>query len=188
MMHSVERVEKRMARKTDRPDIWTYVMRYSESEENKEKGLSTTEMHSDAALFMLAGTETTATELSGMTHYLLKDPVRMERLKREIRDAFPTYEDMTMTKLSQLEYLGACIEEGLRMYPPVALGLPRTAPKGGAKVNGYWVPEGVSLVAFKTDLQNTTDRSRQLSNSLSTQRTIQQATSRILTSIVSSNI
>ncbi|KAF2195825.1 cytochrome P450 [Zopfia rhizophila CBS 207.26] len=143
--HSVDRVEKRLARKTDRPDIWTYVMRFSDSEENKGKGLTETEMHSNAGLFMLAGTETTATELSGLTYRLLKSPERLNRLKREIRDAFETYEDMTMVKLSQLEYLGACIEEGLRVYPPVPFGLARVVPKGGGLVGGRWMPEGISV-------------------------------------------
>lgn len=143
MAHSSDRIEKRLARKTDRPDIWTYVMRYMGTE-NAGKGLAPTEMHSTGALFMLAGTETTATELSGMTYYLLKRQEKMERLKKEVRGAFSSFEDITMGTLSQLEYLGACIEEGLRVYPPVAMGLPRTTPKNGAYIAGRWVAGGVS--------------------------------------------
>lgn len=144
MNHSTDRVDKRLARKTDRPDIWTYVMRHSGSEEDAGKGLHLTEMHSNASLFMLAGTETTATELSGMTYYLLKNPEKLARLQNEIRSAFASFDDITMTRLSQLEYLVACIEEGLRMYPPVAVGLQRTTPEGGAMIAGRWIPGGVS--------------------------------------------
>lgn len=96
---------------------------------------------------MLAGTETTATELSGLTYLLLKNPVQLERLTKEVRSAFSSMDDMTMTKLSQLEFLSACLEEGLRMYPPVPIGLARTAPAGGATVCGHWVAGGVSAVS-----------------------------------------
>lgn len=92
---------------------------------------------------MLAGTETTATELSGLTYYLHRHPEKMARLKKEVRDAFASVDDMTMAKLSQLEYLNACIEEGLRIYPPVGGVLPRDTPARGANVAGRWIPGGV---------------------------------------------
>jgi cytochrome P450 len=142
MSHSSDRVDARLARKTDRPDIWTYVLRHSEDEENRGKGLLPTEMYSNAALFMLAGTETTATELSGLTYFLLKNPAKLERLQNEIRTAFSSLKDMHMTELAQLPYLNACLEEGLRIYPPVSGGLPRTTPGDGAKIAGRWVPGG----------------------------------------------
>ena len=143
MKHSVDRVDARLARKTDRPDIWTYVLRHSEDEEHKGKGLHRTEMHSNGALFMLAGTETTATELSGLTYYLLKNPEKMARLVKEVRSAFTSFDDMHINELTKLPYLHACIEEGLRIYPPVPGALPRTVPREGAKVAGRWVSGGV---------------------------------------------
>jgi hypothetical protein len=138
---AAEKVDKRMARKTTRPDIWTYVTKNDHIEGG---GLAISELHSTGSTFMLAGTETTATQLSGLTYLLLKNPEKQDRLKREIKAAFSTLEDMTMTKLSQLSYLQACIEEGLRLYPPVPTGLPRIAPLGGAMVCNRWVPGGVS--------------------------------------------
>jgi cytochrome P450 len=134
------------AEKTERPDIWTYVTKHS----NSENALKLTELHSNGAAFMLAGTETSATELAGLTYTLLKNPAMLHRLVKDIRGAFTTLEDITMTKLSQLEYLQACIEEGLRIYPPVPGGLPRVVPKGGANVCGHWIPGGVSCGASKT--------------------------------------
>ncbi|KAF2640107.1 putative cytochrome P450 monooxygenase [Massarina eburnea CBS 473.64] len=145
MEHSSMRVEKRLARQTDRPDIMTYVLRYSGGKDEMEKSLLPTELNSNSGLFMLAGTETTATLLSGMTYHLLRNPEKMERLKKEIRTAFGSFDDVHIGELSQLEYLHACIEEGLRMYPPVPLGLPRTTPRGGAMVNGKWLPGGTVI-------------------------------------------
>jgi cytochrome P450 len=139
---AAEKVDKRMARKTTRPDIWTYVTKNDHIEGG---GLATSELHSNGATFMLAGTETTATELSGLTYLLLKSPEKMKRLKKEVRTAFSTTDEMTITKLSKLSYLQACIEEGLRLYPPVPSGLARITPDDGAMVCGRWVPGGVSL-------------------------------------------
>ncbi|KAK5019787.1 hypothetical protein LTR16_012675, partial [Cryomyces antarcticus] len=69
--YSTDRVDRRLATPTDRPDIWTLVLN---NQEKEGKGLSVKEMHSNASLFMVAGTETTATLLSGLTYYLLKNP------------------------------------------------------------------------------------------------------------------
>ena len=143
MSFSSDRVDARLAKKTDRPDIWTYVLRHSEDEENKGKGLQPTEMHSNGALFMTAGTETTATQLSGLTYYLLKHPDKMARLVNEIRTGFTSFDDMHMNELSKLPYLNACLEEGLRIYPPVPGILTRIVPREGAKVAGRWVSGGV---------------------------------------------
>jgi cytochrome P450 len=144
---SADMIDKRMARKTERPDIWTFVTRYGE----EEGGLNPNELHSNGALFMLAGTETTATELSGLTYLLMKNPDKLRRLTDELRASFASFDDMTMTNLSQLEYLGACIEEGLRLYPPFPVGPARVTPKGGASVCGRWVPGGVRLLFNKVE-------------------------------------
>ncbi|KAH8696970.1 cytochrome P450 [Phaeosphaeriaceae sp. PMI808] len=135
-------VEKRMARETDRPDIWTYVTRNMGTDGDV---LTQSELYSNGSTFMVAGTETTATLLSGLTYILLDNPQKLERLNNEIRGAFSSMDDMTIAKLSQLEYLQACIEEGLRLYPPISVGLPRIVPNHGAKICGRWVPGGVEV-------------------------------------------
>ena len=66
-------------------------------------------------------------------------------LKGEIRSAFIKYEDIRATEASRLKYLRAVIQEGLRIYPPLPLGLPRVVPEGGDTVDGHLLPAGVSL-------------------------------------------
>jgi hypothetical protein len=181
--HSITRVEKRLAKDTDRPDIWTYVLRNSGKENNEGLVLTKPEMHNNAGLFMLAGTETTATELSGMTYYLLQNPQKLARLTKEIRDAFMAYEDVTINKLSELKYLDACIHEGLRVYPPVAFGLPRASPPGGANVNGQFVAGGVGRSPSILCLINDANGCRLQFNSLSTLPTTHPIISRIPTTL-----
>lgn len=135
--YSVDRVNRRLSSSSTKPDIWSLVLRDGVQ-------LERSKMHSNASLFMLAGTETTATLLSGLTHYLLRNPDKMRILVDEIRSAFESESDMNLVNLQRLPYLSACIEEGLRMYPPVPFAGPRKIAPGGAPVCGKWVPGGVS--------------------------------------------
>jgi cytochrome P450 len=141
---SIDRVNKRLDTKSERPDIWGLVLRQQEL----GRGLSLDEMHSNAGLFMGAGTETTATELSGLLYYLLSNPTKMDILVKEIREAFPTEEDMSMERIAKLEYLHACLEESLRMYPPVPIGLPRIVSGNGTKICDDIIPAGVRLYSI----------------------------------------
>ncbi|EKG11555.1 Cytochrome P450 [Macrophomina phaseolina MS6] len=140
--YSDNRVDARLARKTDRPDIWSFVLRHNEDD---GKGLSLAEMHADGGTLMIAGTETTATLLSGLTFFLLRNPATLEKLTREVRSAFARPQDMDMATLGRLPYLNACLSEGFRIYPPVPTGLPRRVPPPGRVVCGENVPGGASV-------------------------------------------
>jgi hypothetical protein len=49
-----------------------------------------------------------------------------------------------MTSVNHLTYMLACLNEALRVYPPVPAGLPRVTPAGGRTILGRFVPQGVS--------------------------------------------
>lgn len=99
-------------------------------------------------MLIIAGSETTATLLAGATFLLLQQPETLRKLTREVRSAFATEDEIDMTSVNKLPYLFACLDEALRMYPPVAVGLPRVCPKGGAEVSGHFVPEDVSTLVI----------------------------------------
>jgi cytochrome P450 len=94
---------------------------------------------------MIAGTETTATALAGVTYYLLQSPSCLARLTSEIRSEFSSMDDITFEQLARLPYLHAVLQEGLRLYPPVPVTLPRITPQGGIAIAGEWVPGGVTV-------------------------------------------
>lgn len=96
-----------------------------------------------ASTLLLAGSETTATTLTGVTWLLLDNPVAYERLKTEVRSAFQSEDEINFASVQNLSYMLACLNEALRLFPPVAVGLPRSTPKGGATIAGNFVPEGV---------------------------------------------
>ncbi|KAI5196097.1 hypothetical protein AUEXF2481DRAFT_82887 [Aureobasidium subglaciale EXF-2481] len=139
--HSADRVDKRLAMDTDRPDIFGLVLKHKDG-----ASMSRQMMYSNADLLMIAGTETTATMLSGLTYNLLRNPGPMKRLTAEIRDRFATVEDITIDELPRLPYLTACIQEGLRTYPSVAEGVRRkTNPTTGTEICGHWIPPNVGV-------------------------------------------
>ncbi|KAF2141616.1 uncharacterized protein K452DRAFT_271236 [Aplosporella prunicola CBS 121167] len=139
--YAAERVTKRLQRQTERPDIWGLVV----PKDGGQATLTLKEMHGNAGTFMLAGSETTATLLSGLTFHLLKNPEKMNRLISEIRNTFHSKEDITLQGLMQLKYLHACLEEALRVYPPAPAGLPRRTPRGGCTIAGRTVPRNVTV-------------------------------------------
>lgn len=80
-----------------------------------------------------------------MTYLLLSSPAVLRKLTEEIRTTFKSEDDIDMTSVNQLTYMLACLNEALRMYPPVPAGLPRVVPRNGSKILGEYVPEKVSV-------------------------------------------
>lgn len=106
--------------------------------------MSLDELEGNSSILIIAGSETTATLLSGLVYLLLKCPEKMKKLVDEVRSTFQDEGEIDLTSVNKLPYMVACIEEALRMYPPVPTGLPRVVPEGGATISGHFVPENVS--------------------------------------------
>ncbi|KAJ6010641.1 hypothetical protein N7451_002053 [Penicillium sp. IBT 35674x] len=138
---SVDKMRRRLNSKATRPDFTSYILKHSKG----GMGLSPSEIDANAAVFVLAGSETTAALLSGCMYYLLCHRDKYNRLVREIRDAFQKPSDIKLSRFSALPYLNAVLTETLRIYPPIPAMLPRLVPEGGALVNEVYVPAGVSV-------------------------------------------
>ena len=59
---------------------------------------------------------------------------------------------MTFQNIASLKYLSAVIEEALRVYPPFVTSLSRIVPKGGAFIDGRYVPGGVCIMLHTPSL------------------------------------
>ncbi|KAJ5413640.1 hypothetical protein N7509_000267 [Penicillium cosmopolitanum] len=137
---SKERVNRRLEMNTSRPDFISYILRY-----NDERTMDTSEIQTNAALIIQAGSETTATALAACNFYLQKNRDCYSKLTEEIRTYFTSEDEMTFLSVAKLPFLNAVIEEGLRMYPPSPAIGPRVVPKGGAPVCGEVLPEDTSV-------------------------------------------
>lgn len=137
---TTEKVKGRLSKSNDRMDFFAHILKQKDT----ERALSFPEMLTNSSSFIIAGSETTATFLSGITYYLLKNKPALNKLQHEIRGAFKSDADITVVACNQLGYLNAVIQEGLRIFPAAPVGLPRVINKPGAMIAGRWVPGGVS--------------------------------------------
>jgi cytochrome P450 len=71
-----------------------------------------------------------------------------DKLVAEVRGRFATEDEIRFEILKDLPYMSACINEAMRIFPPVPAGLLRTVPKNGDTIDGYFVPGGVSRQTF----------------------------------------
>lgn len=129
-------VTRRLANPPPRIDFLQRII----SEREEWTGRAFEELQAQASLLTVAGSETTATALSGISYYLCRDARVYQKLVSEIRGAFTATDQITGRATEQLPYLKAVIDEGLRLYPPIAAGLPRISP--GEVVDGHFVPKG----------------------------------------------
>lgn len=116
----------------------------ADSKTLNKQGLTLEKLRANSAILIIGGSETTATLLSGVTYLLLTNPEALKKATAEVREAFKSEDEIDFASVSTLPYLLACLDEALRMYPPVPTGLPRVVPKGGATIAGSYVPEEVS--------------------------------------------
>lgn len=131
-----------------RPDFMDSMLKHR----GDKDGLTDAELISNSTVLIIAGSETTATLLSGVTYWLLRTPNALRKVTDEVRNSFENEEDINFTHATtRLPYMLACLEEGFRMYPPVPTGLPRyTLPGPPTEVSGYQIAAGVSLEFFAT--------------------------------------
>ncbi|CAH0024953.1 unnamed protein product [Clonostachys rhizophaga] len=144
---TVKRIE---SNNLERADFMSYILRY-----NDEKGMSVLEMAENAAIIIMAGSETTATLLSGTVFHLLSNPPTYHKLTQEIRCEFDSEEEINLARVNKLSYLIAVFNEAMRVYPPVPMGLARLVPTGGEIIDGYYLPEKTCVAvphwtAFRT--------------------------------------
>ncbi|KAK3343689.1 benzoate 4-monooxygenase cytochrome P450 [Lasiosphaeria hispida] len=136
---TVELVRKRQESQIDRPDIIGRILQRQEVEETEFSNVFIAAQLSDV---VIAGTDTTATALDSANYFLMKSPEAMQKLRDEIRGRFKRYEDITPATTADLPYLNAVIEEGLRLFSPVAWPPSRIVPPGGDTVDGHFLPGG----------------------------------------------
>lgn len=91
------------------------------------------------------GTDTSSVAISAALFYISRDSAVYARLASEIREAFTAVEEIRPgPELTSCSYLRACIDEALRLAPPVAAPLWREM-KSESQVGGVVLPKGTDV-------------------------------------------
>ncbi|KAJ5766345.1 uncharacterized protein N7511_003961, partial [Penicillium nucicola] len=144
---TAQKVDRRLEKRMGRPDFISAILQNGLGDETgqhfeSKRTMTRAEIHSNGFILIIAGSETSATLLSGCMFFLCTHAEVMRGLVSEIRTAFEKESDINFRSQSGLTYLEAVIEESLRMFPPFVTSLARVAPQNGALVNGQFVAAG----------------------------------------------
>jgi cytochrome P450 len=143
--------------------------------------MTSSEIAETNSILIVAGSETTATALTGGTYYLLKNPCVLKKLQDEVRGAFAKAEDMSIASLARLPYLNLVLRETMRIYPPAPGTFARKTGSTGEIISGHWVPPNVSFSHRSPIKHEDTDTTgRRSSVSINYRPTIMPQTSPIL--------
>ena len=133
--------ERTQAGHDAKKDFFYYLLNAKDPETGH--GLSTPELWGESNVLMIAGSDTTSTGLASTIFYLVRNPRAMAELQREIRSNYADVEEIVSgSKLNNLVYLKACIDEALRLAPAVPGAMPREVLPGGIMADGVFLPGG----------------------------------------------
>ncbi|KXH40933.1 hypothetical protein CSAL01_09551 [Colletotrichum salicis] len=102
-------------------------------------GLTQEEAESEILLQIIAGSDTTATEIRATLLYVMTKPPRPQQTPTRNRPI------ITDAEARNLPYLQAVIKEGLRIFPPVVGLMAKQTPPEGDTWNGAFIPGGTRV-------------------------------------------
>lgn len=125
--------------------------------------MSEKEAAADASFMVVAGSDTVSNGTTALFRYVVGNKTIQTRLRSEINATFDVGDDLDSAKLAKLPYLDACVQETLRLVPPVPAGMitslrqwlgqnssklttgpPRYSDKGD-EVLGKFIPAGTTV-------------------------------------------
>ncbi|KAF5314216.1 hypothetical protein D9758_018181 [Tetrapyrgos nigripes] len=123
-------------------DLWYHLTDEAGFEKSKP---SIASVVADGTLAIVAGADTTVSALSSLFYFLLSDPTCYKRLQQEVDAVYPPGSDpLDVSKHAELVFMNGCLNEALRLQPPVPTNGPRQVPvdSGGRMISGHFsLPE-----------------------------------------------
>ncbi|KAL0062615.1 hypothetical protein AAF712_010549 [Marasmius tenuissimus] len=142
----VEWCTRRIQNGAEKKDLWYHLT----DEAGHEKVKPTTAVvASDSVLAIVAGSDTTSTAMANLFWCLMAHPDTYERLREEVDREYPAGIDplLDTSRFGNMKYLTACLNETLRLLPPVPTNGPRVVHKGsgGRVISGHYIPENTQV-------------------------------------------
>jgi cytochrome P450 len=111
-----------------------------------QHGLSQKQIEMESVLQVIAGSDSTITAVRSITMFIITHPKVYARLQAELDQAEILGSIIQGSEAMALPYLQACINEGLRVFPPVTGPLTKVVPEGGDTLNGQYIPGGTNII------------------------------------------
>lgn len=94
--------------------------------------------------------DTTTWTLATVLGAICSHPEAYAAVSREIQSAVDQRKIVKGTAVPyeeavKLEYLQACLQEAMRLWPTIATGPPRVVPALGIDIDGYFIPPGSTI-------------------------------------------
>ncbi|KAF7591697.1 hypothetical protein BBP40_001210 [Aspergillus hancockii] len=104
------------------------------------------EIVAEVSIMMNAGSNTAGIALNNVMLLLLKNPHCLMKLREEIDSLIEKDEVIaSYNKVKHLSYLQACLDESMRMFPPVSFHVPHRTPEEGTTIRGDFVAGDTSI-------------------------------------------
>ena len=156
-------VEKRISQGAGAShDLFSFIINSQDPETGQKFTLD--EIWAESRLFIIAGmltvigptlwiiiTDSTRVGYNSYLHvcnflYLSRNPECREKLTKAIRETFASASEIcTGPRLYSCHYLRACIDEAMRMSPPIGTALWREVCDSGIIIDGEWIPPRVDV-------------------------------------------
>ncbi|KAJ4248829.1 hypothetical protein NW762_012667 [Fusarium torreyae] len=131
-------VQERSKSKPDNPDVFSWIL--EEYERNPKTKQAKLNLDAEAYLIAVAGSDTTAASLTSLFFELGSNPSQIVKLRKEVDEYFDQRDHAESSSLATLTHLNACIDEALRLHPPVPSGMQRVTPPEGLMIGNTMVP------------------------------------------------
>jgi len=126
--------------KQENPDIThTLIEAFKKLDENDQK-VALPMLQGDSKLIIVAGSDTTATTLVHLFFHLATERGLQQRLRDELTPLIGDDGYITHHKIQDAQLLNGCINETLRLNPPVPSGFFRKTPKEGVYIRDTFIP------------------------------------------------
>ncbi|KAI5777288.1 cytochrome P450 [Geopyxis carbonaria] len=153
LRYSAGAAEARMARPKEEGATHDFFQALIDARGVDGQPYSHPEMWAEARSLIVAGSDTTATQLAANFHYLCAHPSAQRRLAAEVRAAWSSAEEIRLGhEMDACLFLHAVVDETMRMSPSVPGYFPREvdAPEGmhvdmGPAADSIWVPCGAEV-------------------------------------------
>ncbi|KAK5997675.1 Cytochrome P450 monooxygenase orf5 [Cladobotryum mycophilum] len=132
-----DQIDERRKNEPEQPDIFSWIL--AAYEKSEKTLLDKFNLHGDAQLIVIAGSDSTAATLTHLFYQLAYDSALVQALQKEF-DALPS---LAHDNLMTIDLLDAVINETLRVHPTVPSGTQRVTPPEGLQIGDTHIPGNV---------------------------------------------